>query len=264
MKRRNFLVQASTAVSGLALAQPASADWFFGNGSGSGLLTAWNGVLTAAVDISLLPIIGQNGRVDIGVLPYDTTASAEALDRTGWKRGSNGFRARGNRSLAVDILFPATSVTRKRLAEAIQESWRGVGVRATITAVDFPVFQQRLAKGAFDSYIGAWLDEPSPRGLADQWTGAGWGALNYGHYSNPRFDTLLARASGQENPQAARPVWREALDTLNGDAPAIFLYAPVNVAAVSKRLQGVVIDPYSWLSTLPDWRIDRRRSGGED
>jgi hypothetical protein len=53
-----------------------------------------------------------------------------------------------------------------------------VGVEATVTAVDFPVFQQRLARGRFDSYIGAWLDEPSPRSLADQWTRAGWSALN--------------------------------------------------------------------------------------
>ncbi len=32
-------------------------------------------VTTAAVDLSVLPIIGQDGRVDIGVLPYDTAAS---------------------------------------------------------------------------------------------------------------------------------------------------------------------------------------------
>ena len=49
------------------------------------------------------------------------------------------------------------------------------GVKATVTTVEFPVFQERLAKGRFDSYIGAYLDEPSPRGLGDQWTRAGWG-----------------------------------------------------------------------------------------
>ena len=49
MKRRSFLAQASTAVSGLALSQQASATLGFGSSSGSGLLTAWNGVLTAAI-----------------------------------------------------------------------------------------------------------------------------------------------------------------------------------------------------------------------
>ena len=53
---------------------------------------------------------------------------------------------------------------------------------STVTAVDFPVFQERLARGKFDAYIGAYLDEPSPRGLADQWSRSGWGVLNYGRY----------------------------------------------------------------------------------
>jgi hypothetical protein len=30
------------------------------------------------------------------------------------------------------------------------------------------------------------------------------------------------------------------------------------VAAVHRRLEGVAIDPYSWLSGLPTWRVDER------
>ena len=43
---------------------------------------------------------------------------------------------------------------------------------------------------------------------------------------------------------------------MNGDAPAVFLYSPTNIAAVERRLMDVTIDPYSWLSQLPQWRID--------
>ena len=46
----------------------------------------------------------------------------------------------------------------------------------------------------------------------------------------------------------------EALETLNADAPAIFLYAPANVAAVRRTFSGVPINPYSWLSELPERR----------
>jgi ABC-type transport system substrate-binding protein len=125
-----------------------------------------------------------------------------------------------------------------------------------VTVVDFPVFQERLAQGRFDSYIGAYLDEPSPRGLADQWTRAGWDGLNYGHYANPVFDSLLARASRESDPGRARSRWREAMDTLNADAPAIFLYAPANSAVVHRRLGNVSLDPYSWISGLSEWKIE--------
>jgi ABC-type transport system substrate-binding protein len=123
----------------------------------------------------------------------------------------------------------------------------------TVTAVDFPVFQERLGSGQFDSYIGAWLDEPSTRGLAEQWSRAGWGGLNYGHYANPAFEALLRRAGEADSVAEAGRLYREAMDTLNADAPAIFLYAPANSAVVARRLEGVEIDPYSWISGLRRW-----------
>ncbi len=119
-------------------------------------------------------------------LPYRHGSGASALlDSAGWKRDAAGVRRRGSTRLAFGLLVPSTSASRKLLAEALQESWRRLGAEVSIDAVDFPVFQQRLAEGKFDVYIGAYLDEPSPRGIVDQWTRAGWGALNYGHYANP-------------------------------------------------------------------------------
>ena len=120
--------------------------------------------------------------------------------------------------------MPGTSPARRDLAQALQQSWKTLGVEVTITAVDFPVFNERLAEGTFDSYIGAWLDEPSPRGLADQWTRGGWGKLNYGRYDDPEFDRLFARAILAPDTASAAPLYRAAMDTLNADAPALFLF----------------------------------------
>ena len=123
-----------------------------------------------------------------------------------------------------------------------------------MTTVDFPVFQERLARGRFDAYMGAYLDEPSPRGLKDQWSRSGWAALNYGRYANPAFDSLLALASATPDVPRARRLWRETMDTLNADVPALFLYTPTHQAAIPKEFGPVSIDPYSWLHTLPEWR----------
>jgi peptide/nickel transport system substrate-binding protein len=182
----------------------------------------------------------------IRTLPFDSTHAHDMLDRL----------KREHPVGPIDILVPSTSPTRRQLAVAIQEAWRKLGVNATVTTVDFPVFQTRLAKGRFDSYIGAYLDEPSPRGLADQWSRTGWGVLNYGRYSNPVFDSLMQRAQREGDVAKARVRWREAMDTLNVDAPGIFLYALANVAAVQRRLHDVALDPYSWLSGLSKWRVE--------
>jgi peptide/nickel transport system substrate-binding protein len=217
----------------------------------------------SAFDSSAAPPPGPMSRLlwiwsdEIRTLPFDPAAAARALEAAGWHRGADGLLRRGRRALAFDILVPSTSSVRRQLAVELQAMWGVVGAKVTVTSVDFPVFQERLGRRRFDSYIGAWLDEPSPRGLADQWTRAGWDALNYGHYANPVFDSLFSRASGLADPSAARAAYREAMDTLNSDAPAVFLYTPTNAAAVSRRLERVEIDPFSWLSGISGWRVGR-------
>ncbi|HEV8176403.1 MAG TPA: ABC transporter substrate-binding protein, partial [Gemmatimonadales bacterium] len=222
--------------------------------------------LTEAVDRSTLAraVFGEGTRVPPGPMSqllwiWDDGTKVLAFDSA----HARSVLARG-RPLSVDILVPATSPTRRQLALVIQEAWRKAGVEATVTTVEFPVFQERLARGRFDSYIGAYLDEPSPRSLAEQWSRAGWGVLNYGRYGNPAFDSLLGRARQETDVATARRQWREAMDTLNADAPAIFLYALANRAAVQGRLEDVKLDPYSWLSGLREWRIDRGKALARD
>ena len=194
----------------------------------------------------------------IAVAPHDSAGAATLLDSAGWRRGADGIRARAGKPLAVDILVPGTSIARRNLAQVIQEMWRRAGVKATVSSVDFPVFQERLRSGRFDSFVGAWLDEPSPKGLGPQWTTAGIGNLNYTRYRSPVFDSLFRRAAEFRGTMAAaRRAWREALDTLNAELPAIWLYTPTNVAAASRRIQDLSIDPYSWLATLRSWRLGK-------
>jgi ABC-type transport system substrate-binding protein len=188
---------------------------------------------------------------------WDTAAAAAELEAAAW-RLEGARRVKGRQPLAFDILVPATSTVRKRYAEALQAAWKPLGVEATVTAVDFPVFQQRLAAGRFDSYIGAYLDDPSPRAIVEQWTTRGIGALNHGRYANPLFDAAVDSALAAPDIATARRRWHDALDTLAADAPAIFLYTPEQRAAVSRRLGGVRIDPFSWLEGVEKWTVDVR------
>jgi peptide/nickel transport system substrate-binding protein len=191
---------------------------------------------------------------------FDTAATAAQLDRAGWRRAGQ-WRAKAGRPLSFDILVPSTSTMRRRYAEALQAAWRALGIEVSVTAVDFPVFQQRLADGDFDGYIGAYLDEPSPRGLVEQWTSRGIGALNHGRYASVAFDRAVDSALAASDLATARRLWRTALDTLAADAPAIFLYTPQQRAAVSRRIGGVEINPFSWLEGVERWTVDVRRGG---
>jgi peptide/nickel transport system substrate-binding protein len=213
------------------------------------------GTLAPAGPMSRNLWIGGDG---IAALPYDPPAAGRTLDSAGWRRGARGLRSNAGRALRFDILVPTSSTVRRQAAVVLQDVWHRLGAEVTVTAVDFPVFEQRIRRGAFDTYIGAYLDEPSARGIGDQFSRHGWTVLNFGRYANPAFDSLLTLAGAEVRVEHARILYREAMDTLNADAPAIFLYAPTNVAVLRRTLTGVTLDPYSWLADLPDWVVSRR------
>jgi peptide/nickel transport system substrate-binding protein len=193
-------------------------------------------------------------------LPHDSAGAARLLTRLGWVDSNrDGIRDRDGHPLSFRLLVPTTSGIRRQYARLLQEQFRTMGVDVQLDEVDFSLFLARARAGQFDALLNAWSTDPSPSaGIPQTWTRAGLGRSNYGRYVNPAFDRLVDRTVGggsAGNRAAARRAWRSAIEMLNQDAPAIFLFAPDNVAAVHRRVTGVTIRPDSWLALLRTWRI---------
>jgi len=111
-----------------------------------------------------------------------------------------------------------------------------------------------------------WNTDPTPSsGIPESWTQAGFGRSNYGRYENPAFERLLDRAvASASSRDEAKRTWRAAIELLNQDAPAIFLFATENYAAVHKRIVDVRIRPDSWLALVRTWRIPADRLTDRD
>src|SRR5256886_10886011 len=92
-------------------------------------------------------------------------------------------------------------------------------------------------------------DPPPSSSIAQVWTAAGHS--NAGRYANPVFDRLVDEATAAPRRDAAKRLWRRAIETLNQDAPAIFLYAPDNVAAPQRRGSDGVLRPDAYWSPVP-------------
>lgn len=200
-------------------------------------------------------------------LPHDSAQAARLLTRLGWTDSDgDGFRDRDGQKLAFRLLVPTTSAIRRQYARLIQEQLRAFGVDLEIDEVDFSLFNERARAGRFDALLNTWNTDPTPSsGIPQTWTSAGLGRSNYGRYVNPAFDRLVDRAvTSAANREDARRAWRAATEILNQDAPAIFLFAPDNVAAVHRRVTDVMIRPDSWLALLRTWRIPADRLTDRD
>lgn len=194
---------------------------------------------------------------DTRQLPYDTAQANRRLTALGWRdHDGDGVRDKDGTPLAFHILVPTTSGLRRQYARLLQEQFRAVGVKVDIDELEPAVVSQRVGTGKFDTVIQSWGNDPSPSsGIMQTWTRAGFGGSNFGRYYSPDFERIVSRAVTASSRDQARPLWRSAIETLNADAPAVFLYAPDNVAAVHKRVENVQLRPDSWAALLRTWRI---------
>jgi peptide/nickel transport system substrate-binding protein len=193
-------------------------------------------------------------------LPFDAAHAERLLDSLGWQRGGDSIRSRAGRRLAFEALYPSSSGIRQRAAVILQEQLRRVGVELKITPIELNVWLDRARAGRFDAMIGGWQIDLPPSGLRELWGSAGIGGSNYSHYVNPAFDSLITRAGAVTDPIEARRLWHEAIDVINQDAPAVWLFSPTMFAGLSRRLENVTIRPDEWWATLWTWRAGRRGS----
>ena len=140
-----------------------------------------------------------------------------------------------------------------------------MGVDVALDEVDYPLFVERAHTGRFDALVNVWTTDPTPSsGVPQTWTQAGLGRSNYQRYANPAFDSLVDRAISAPTREPARRLWRRAIELLNQDAPAVFLFAPQNIAALPRRFANVTIRPDSWLALLRTWRVPADRLTDRD
>jgi peptide/nickel transport system substrate-binding protein len=189
-------------------------------------------------------------------LPYDTAAAGRLLTERGWRDSDgDGVRDKSGRPLAFRLLVNQSPI-RSQFAQLIQEELRALGVRVEIDQVENNLMAERARSGRFDALIQAWVTDPSAAASVPQtWTRRGFGEQNYGRYSNPEFERAVDRASLLESPAEAVEAWRAAFEILNADAPALWLFAPANNAAVHRRVADVRIRADSWWALVRTWRI---------
>ncbi|HWZ58817.1 MAG TPA: peptide ABC transporter substrate-binding protein [Gemmatimonadaceae bacterium] len=189
-------------------------------------------------------------------LPYDTTAAGRTLDSLGWRRGPDGMRRNGGRPLTFSILVPTSSKIRMRYAVLIQEQLHGLGVTATVDAVEFGAYLQRLASHQFDAFLNTWALDPSPGAIKETWTSSAIPTgFNYSAYSNPVFDALVDSGTTSADLPRVRAYFSRAFQVINDDAPGAWLYEPGLVAAVNARVHSGPLPAQHWWLDLADWSI---------
>jgi peptide/nickel transport system substrate-binding protein len=182
----------------------------------------------------------------------DLIEARRLLAAAGWRdTDSDGTLDREGRPLTLTLSLPNTSAIRKQMSVLIQEQLRGIGIGLELRQYEFPVWNERRTAGDFDLDFAALSQDPSPTGLSQSWTCNG--GNNVARYCDPRVDSLIEQAVlGRGDPAQH---WHAVLRQIEADAPAVFLYAPTYVYAVSRRFRNVSLSPVSSWLLLREWSV---------
>lgn len=184
----------------------------------------------------------------------DVAEARQLLAQAGWRDSDgDGTLDRSGLPLRLTLNVPSTSLMRKQLAVIAQEQLRQVGVALDVAVLERSVWQERHVGGRFDIGFGALNQTPTPSALRSDWS---CGAVdNVAHYCDPVVDSLFTAAALMLRDPG--PTYLAALRRLEADAPAIFLYAPLNVIAVHRRFENVEMRGESPWLMLWRWRVRR-------
>jgi peptide/nickel transport system substrate-binding protein len=199
-----------------------------------------------------------------GAPARDSQSAGALLDAAGWTMGADHHRHRGNggnQALGFTLLT-SNDPERLAVAQRLAEQWNQVGAVVTVEQVGAEgLFRDFLAPGRFDAAIvgTAWA-------LPDRMPGQWWrspqgtpGPDNFSRLADMTLESELAAAEGASDPADRARHLQNFTDRFLTAYPAIPLYQPTWLLAMSPRTSGV---HWSWEAAPGDlvrgvvtWRV---------
>lgn len=169
---------------------------------------------------------------------YNPKKAEQLLEAAGWTAGSGGVREKDGQQFSFPMLVPSSDQVEINMAQAMQQQWAKVGVKMQIQPVDLTtVLVPALTNKNFQMCLLGESINPDPD------TSIFWktnGSGNFGDYSNPAADKLMAEGLSTLGASARRPIYDKLSSQLMQDPPALFLTYPQVLEAVNKRVLNFV------------------------
>jgi len=133
------------------------------------------------------------------------------------------------------------------MSTVMQSNLKAVGVNVSLQTMEWGAYLAKLRTKEQELFALSWMagtEDPDmvmyPLLHSSQWTPVG---PNRALYKNARFDTLLQQARLTTDQAKRAQLYREAQRVLVDDASWVFVDHEIQIAALSKRVQGFKLHP---------------------
>jgi peptide/nickel transport system substrate-binding protein len=179
------------------------------------------------------------------LIPFDVAAANTLLDGAGWKRGSDGIRAKNGERLAFSFATGTGLPDTDQIVELVRANWAQVGATFEGRKYPSPLFFAPAQTGGiiyggkYDATIYAWILGPNADltnlFACDRFPPKG---TNVPRYCDREVDRALERYDTTYDEAAQRAALRTVQERIMRDVPTIVLDAREDVFAFNDDLQG--------------------------
>jgi peptide/nickel transport system substrate-binding protein len=172
-------------------------------------------------------------------LGYDVEKAMALLTDAGFEPGSDGAWSRDGQPLRT-VLLTSNRPPNDAVATVIQSQLQEIGVPVEIQQLDSKAVMEAANAGQFDLLLWRY-DWNDPDALSIFLGSDRIGATNRVAYGNPDLDVLLAQGAHELDAKKRDQIYLEAQKLIMADAPWQAIYNPIDLMAISKRVDGVEI-----------------------
>jgi peptide/nickel transport system substrate-binding protein len=207
------------------------------------LRTIFHSAGTAAE--SVVPRISQDFDAAIGPAPYDPAAAERLLDGAGWKRGSDGMRAKAGVPLALNVALPSGYAPSANAAELVRAMWTKLGIDVEVKPYQSEQFFGPASTGGIlmsGKFDASFLSLPGEY-FADEtaYYGCRYAppkGFNVTRYCNRALDAAMDAYAGSYDARERGRLASRIQRQIDADAPAIVLYERSFAYSFTTRLTG--------------------------
>ncbi len=160
--------------------------------------------------------------------------------------------------LRLKLVTSSTPESYAKIAEAVQEQWKKIGVAVDVEVLDNGAFQKKLSTRDYDLLIfgqnlGYNLDA-YPYWHSSQ---AKEGGYNLSEFKNFIVDSLLEKARREHDGEDRLETLSDIQEIMRSEVPAVFLYSPTYQVALSQKVQNANLTRLATTSdrfaNIEDW-----------
>lgn len=174
--------------------------------------------------------------------PYNPTRAKELLAEAGWSdNDGDGILDKDGKPFQFELVTNSENQVRRDIVVMVQQMLGQVGIQVETRLMEFNALIGPLSDQDFDGAVSGLAMDTSLNTRFYFHTDAIDGGYNWGAFSDPRVDQLIAAIEGESDPTVSKKMFDELQAILHREQPLTFLYQGIRVGGVNQQL--VSYDP---------------------